>query len=136
LSGYADADGGWRDVLQAQAMGGDDAIVQDIVYVGLGSEAAQGAGVVFLDCGLDSGDAEVLVAAGEMRSGGGDAGFRIAGDGGVAIEDEVTVRGDAAGVDLGAGETGKKEGQDEGLPEEAMADGACSGDRASGRRKD
>lgn len=93
-------------------MGRDDAIVEDVIDVGLGGEAAQGAGIVFRDGGLDGGDAEVFVAAGEMRASGGDAGFCIAGDGGVAIEDEVAVRGNAVGVDLGtglgAGETSKK----------------------------
>ena len=92
-------------------MGGDDAIVEDVVDVGLGGEAAQGAGVIFRDGGLDGGYAEVFVAPGDMCSGRGDARFCVAGDGRVAIEHEVAVRGDAAGVDLGTGETGKKEHQ-------------------------
>ena len=116
-------------------MGGDDAVVEDVVDVGLGGEAAQGAGVVFRGCGLDGGDAEVFVALREMRTGGGDAGCCIAGDGGVAIEDEVAVRGDAAGVDLGTGETGEEERYDERFPQEVMADCTCSGDAASVRRK-
>ena len=97
-------------------MGRDDAIVQDVVYVGLGGEAAKGAGVVFRAGGLDGGDAEVFVTPGEMRSGGDGAGFGVDGDGCVAIEDEVAVGSDAAGVDLGTGESGKKERQDEGSP--------------------
>ena len=136
LSGCVDPDGGRRHALEAQAVGGDDAIVEDEVDVRLGREAAQSAGVVFLDCGLDSGSAEVVVAPGEVCAGGGDAGFGVARDGRVPIEDEVAVRRDAAGVDLGTGETSKKEGQDEGSPEEAVADCTCSGDAASGRRKD
>jgi hypothetical protein len=47
LTGYVDADGGWRDALKAQAVSGDDAIVEDVVDVGLGGETTQGAGVVF-----------------------------------------------------------------------------------------
>ena len=121
--------------MEAEAVGGHDAIVEDVIDVGLGGEAAQGAGVVFRDGGLDGGDAEVFVAAGEMRARGGDAGFCIAGDGGIAIEDEVAVRGDAGGVDLGTGETSEEERQDEGSPEEAMADCTCSGGAKSGCRK-
>ena len=36
----------------------------------------------------------------ETGSGGGDAGLGVAGDGGVAIEDEVAMGDDAGGVDL------------------------------------
>ena len=72
-----------------------------------------------VDCGFDGGDAEVFVALGEVGAGGGDAGFGVAGDGGVAIEDEVAVRRDAGGVDLGTGEAGEEDGQDEGSAEEA-----------------
>ena len=55
---------------------------------------------------MNGGDAEVLVAEGETSSGGGDAGFGVPGDGGVAIEDEVAVGSDAGGVDLGHGKLG------------------------------
>src|SRR3981189_2353174 len=64
-----------------------------------------------LGWGLGCGDAEVLVAPGKMGTGRGDAGFGVAGDGGVAIEDEVVVGSDAGGVDLGAGEAGEEEHQ-------------------------
>jgi hypothetical protein len=116
-------------------MSRDDAIVQDVVYVGLGGETAQGAGVVFRDCGFDGGNAEVFVAPGEMCAGGGDARFRITRDGCVAIENEVAVGSDAAGVDLGTGQSGKKECQDEVSPEDAMADRACNRGAKSGPRK-
>ena len=89
-------------------MGGDDAVVEDVGDVGLGGEAAEGGGVVLLGRGLDGGDAEVFVALGEMGAGGGDAGFGVAGNGGVAVEDEVAMGSDAGGVDLGAGETGQR----------------------------
>jgi hypothetical protein len=135
LPGYVDARGGWCDALEAEAMRGDDAIVEDVIDVGLGGEAAQGAGVVFPDGGLDGGDAEVFVALGEMRSGGGDPRFCVAGDGRVAIEDEVAVRGDAAGVNLGTGEAAKKERQNNGSPEDAMADCTCSRGAKGGRTK-
>jgi hypothetical protein len=116
-------------------MGGDDAIVEDVVDVGLGGETAQGAGVVFWNGGLDGGDAEVLVTPGEMCAGGGDAGFSVTGNGRVAIEDEVAVRRDAAGVDLGAGESGEKEGDDEGSAEDATADRTYNRGAKGGRRK-
>ena len=70
----------------------------------------------------DGSDAEVLVTPGEAGAGGGDAGFGVAGDGGVTIEDEVAVGSDAGCVDLRGGQTGKEEGQDEGSLEAAAAD--------------
>ncbi len=90
--------------------------MEDVVDVGLGGEAAQSAGVVFRDRGLDGGDAEVLVAPEDMGSGGGDVGLSVAGDGGVAIEHEVAMGRDAGGVDLGAGDTGQEQCQDEDSP--------------------
>ena len=147
LSGDADAGGGRHDALEAQAVGGDDTIVQDEVDVRLGGQAAKRTGVVFLDCGLDGGDAEVIVAPGEVCAGGGDAGFGVTGDGRVAIEDEVAVGCNAAGVDLGidlgmdlgtdlgAGETGKKERQSESSPEVATADRRCNLNAKSRCRK-
>jgi hypothetical protein len=85
-------------------VGGDDAIVEDVVDVGLGGEAAEGGVVVFRRGRLDGSDADVFVATAETGSGGCDAGFGIAGDGGIAIENEVSVRSDAGGVDLRGGE--------------------------------
>jgi hypothetical protein len=133
LSGYVDIDGGRVDSLKAEAVSGDDAIVEDVFDVGLGGEKTEGGGVVLTDglgCGLgcrlswglDGGDAEVLVAPGETGSGGGDTGFGVAGDGGVTIEDEVAVGSDARCVDLRGGQRSKEEGQDEGLLEAAAAD--------------
>ncbi len=75
--------------------------MDDVLDVGLGAETVEGGGVVFGGGGLDGGDAEVFVASGEMGSGRGDAGFGVARDGGVAVEDEVAVRGDGVGVELG-----------------------------------
>jgi hypothetical protein len=94
--------------------------VEDVVDVGLGGEAVQSAGVVFVDGGLDGRDAEVLVAPDDMGSGGGDVGLGVAGDGGVAIEDEVAVGRDAGGVDLGSGDAGQEHRQDEDSPPDPM----------------
>jgi hypothetical protein len=126
-------------------MGGDNAIVEDVVDVGLSGEAAQGAGVVFRHGGFNGGDAEVLVTPGEMRAYGGDAGFSVAGNGRVAIEDEVAVRGDAAGVDLtsdnltsdnlGTGEPGKEEREDESSAQDTPADRTCNRGAKGGRMK-
>jgi hypothetical protein len=81
----------------------DDAIVEDVGYVRLRGEEAEGGGVVLRDGGLDGGDAEVFVALEETSSGGGDAGGCVTGNGGVAIDDEIVVGSDAVGVDLGDG---------------------------------
>jgi hypothetical protein len=70
-----------------------------------------------------------------MRAGGGDAGFSVPGNGRVAIEDEVAVRGDAAGVDLGTGESHKEECDDEGSVEDATADRTCNRGAKGGCRK-
>ena len=52
--------------------------------------------------------------AGEASAGGGDAGFRVAGDGGVAIEDEIAVWRDAGGIDLGAWQGAQGRAEDDG----------------------
>jgi hypothetical protein len=121
-------------------MCGDDAIVEDVIDVGLGGEAAQGAGVVFRNGGFDGGDAEVLVTPGEMRAGRGDAGFSVTGNGRVAIEDEVAVRRDAVGVDLasdnlGAGKPNQEECEDESSAEDATADRTCNRSAKGGYRR-
>ena len=90
----------WWGWLDAEAVGGDDAVVEDVVDVGLGGEAAEGGGVVFGCGGLDGGDAKVLAALGEADSGEGDADFGVGGDSGVVVDDEVAMRHDAVGVDL------------------------------------
>jgi hypothetical protein len=87
---------GW---CEDEAAGGDDAVVEDVFDVGLGGEAVEGGGVV---CGgVDHGEAEVIVALKEMGSGDAGADFGVAGDGGVAIDDEVAMRDDGAGIELG-----------------------------------
>lgn len=122
LSGAVDADGGRIERLETKALGSDDAIVEDVVDVGLGGEMAECGGVIFLCCGLDGSDAEVLVAPGEMSAGGGDASLGVAGDGGIAIEDEVTVGSDAGGVDLSTGEAREEEYKDNGPAADEAAD--------------
>jgi hypothetical protein len=109
--------------------------MENVINIGLGGEAAQGGGVVFREGRLDGSDAEVFVTPGEVCAGGGDSGFCVTWNSCVAIEDEVAVWCGAAGVDLGAGETGKKEGQDEGSTEETLADRVSSLDSASGRKE-
>jgi hypothetical protein len=82
----------------------------------LGGEAAEG-GCVILGGYLDGSDAEVLVSMSEMGTRGGDVSFGIARNGGVAIEDEVAVWGDAGGVDLGvdlgSGKRDEEQSEDE-----------------------
>ena len=72
-------------------MAGDEAVVEDVLDVGLGGEAFEGGGIVCAWFGLDGGDAEALVAAEEMGAEGAGAEFRIAGNGCVAIDDEVAI---------------------------------------------
>jgi hypothetical protein len=133
LHGFTDgagdrADGGEVDRLRSKAVSVDDAVVEDVGDVGLGGEAAEGGRVVLLGGGLDSGDAEVLVAPGETGAGRGDASFCVAGDGGVAIEDEVVVRGNAGGIDLGACETDEDKPQDDGLVKGEASEETCGSD--------
>jgi len=106
-------------------VGGDDAVVEDVVDVWLGGEAFERGGVVFGGGRLDGGDAKVLVPCGEAGSGGGYAGFGVGGDGGVAIENEVAVRSDAVGVDLGSGKAGEKQRKKDGAGDES----ACKAGR-------
>jgi hypothetical protein len=106
--------------LEGEAVGRDDAVVEDVVDVGLGGEVAEGRSVV-LACGLNGGDPEMLVSNGEAGACGGDSHFSVTRDGGVAIEDEVAVGSDAGSVDLGFGERGKKEHKDDGCAKAAEA---------------
>lgn len=125
--------GGCWEGLDAKAMGGDDAVVEDIVDVGLGGQAAEGGCVVFGGCGLDGGDSEVLVALGEAGAGCGDVAFGIGGDGGVVVEDEVAVWSDAAGVDLGSGDAGEEQSQEDKTAEKIAAEERRSGAVGTGR---
>ena len=113
-------------------MGGDDAVVEDVVDVGLGGEAAEGGGVVFGRGGLDGGDAKVLAAVDEASAGCGEMSFGVGGDGGVAIEDEVAVGRDAVGVDLGAREPGTEDGYKNDTAEENARVERCGGSAESG----
>ena len=79
-------------------MSGDDAVVEDVFHVGLVGEAAHDGGVV--DGGLGGGLGGSL-GGGVSGNGlhGGDPEV-LTGNGGVAIDDKVTVRSEAGGVDL------------------------------------
>jgi hypothetical protein len=118
--------------LQEEAVGGDDAVVEDVVYVGLGGETVEGGCVVFGGGRLDGGDAEVLAAAEEASAGGGEMGFGVGGDGSVAIEDEVAVGRSAVGVDLGSREPGTEDGYKNDTAEENAQIERCCGSAESG----
>ncbi len=107
------ADFGWRDGLQAEALGGDDAVVEDVGDVGLRGEEAEGGCVVLRGGGLHGSDAEMLVALVEAGSDGCGAESGVCRDGGVAIENKVAMRHDGGRVDLGGGKRGEAEGDDE-----------------------
>jgi hypothetical protein len=85
------------------AVGGDDAVMQDVGYIWLRGEEAEGGGVVLRGGGLDCGDAQVLVALEKASAGRGDTGCCVSGNGGVAVDHQIAMRGDAVGVDLCAG---------------------------------
>jgi hypothetical protein len=112
-SGAERGENGWSG-LRAKALCGDDAVVKYGDDSGLSAKEAERGGVVLREGGFDGGDAEVLIAPGEGCSGGEDAGFGVAGDGGVAIEDEIAVRSDAGGVDLGEESRRWKENEEDG----------------------
>jgi hypothetical protein len=95
--------------------------VEDVAYVGLGGEEAESGGVVLRGGRLYGGDAEVFVTLGEASASGDQVGLSVGGDGCVAIEDDVTVRSDAAGVDLRGGEWGKKWEKESGQARDASA---------------
>ena len=116
--------GGWRERLRsvvdargdsewpdAETERGDDAVVEDVAYVGLGGEEAK-SGCVVLGCGgLDGCDAEVLIALCEAVAGGDEVGLGVAGNGCVAIEDEIAMGSYAGGINLchgGGGQRGRK----------------------------
>jgi len=106
--------------------------VEDVAYVGLGGEVAESGGVVLRQGRLYGGDAEVFVALGEMSAGGEDMGFRVGGDGCIAIEDDVAVGSDAGGVDLRGGEWGKKWEKESGQARDASVERTCA-DRSETR---
>jgi hypothetical protein len=87
---------------------GDDAVVENRENVRLGGEQAEGGRVALTGGRLDDGDSEVIVALGEVNACGADPGFRIAGNGGVAVENEIAMGDEAGGVDLGSGDRGKQ----------------------------
>jgi hypothetical protein len=101
----------------------DDAIVEHGNDVRLGAQCAEGGCVVLLaGWRLDDGDAQVLVALGEVNACRADAGFRITGNGGVAVEDEVAVGNEAGGIDLGSGDRGQQKRQKDSVFQSTEAD--------------
>jgi hypothetical protein len=112
LCSALDVGGFDRDGFEAEAKCGDDSVVEDVAYVGLGGEEAESGGVVLRGGRLHGGYAEVFVALGETSANGEEVGLGVGGDGCVAIEDDVAVRSDAGGVDLrdcARGQEGEKE---------------------------
>jgi hypothetical protein len=71
---------------------------------------------------LYSGDAEVLVALSEAGAGGEEVGLGVAGNGCVAIENEVAMGSYARGVDLGYGSGGKKREKESGETRDASSE--------------
>jgi hypothetical protein len=126
LCSAVDAGGSDRDGFEAETKRGDDSVVEDVAHVGLGGEEAESGGVVLRLWRLYGGDAEVFVALCEASASGEEMGLSVGGDGCVAIEDDVAVRGDAGGVDLRDGEWGKKREKECGQARDTSADRACA----------
>ena len=78
-----------------EVVGGDEAIMEDVLDIGLGGQAVHRGSVVFGAEGLRGGDAEVRVALSEACSCGDGARFGVGGDGGVAVDDEIVVWDDS-----------------------------------------
>ncbi len=124
----------WFPVLLSEVVGGegpgtevvrgDDAIVKNRDDVWLGGEQAESRCVVLLAGRLDDGDSEVIIALGKVNACRADAGLRIAGNGGVAVEDEVAVGDEAGGVDLGDGDGGEQKRKKGGVFQATVAEPA------------
>jgi hypothetical protein len=98
-------------------VGGDDAVVEDELDVGLGAESGEGGGFVGGAGGVEDSDAEGLVDTEDVGAGEADVGFDVGGDGVGAVGDEIAVRdecGDGAGELRGAGGDGHDEEESEG----------------------
>ena len=85
--------------LEEDAVAGDEAVVEDVLDVGLGGETLDGGGIVCAGVGLEGGDAEALIAMNEMGAEGAGAELGVAGNSGVAVDDEVSVGKDGLGWD-------------------------------------
>jgi hypothetical protein len=96
-----DADGGGDYGAEDERVGGDDAVVDDELDVGLGAEGCDGCGFIGAGCGVEDGNTKGLVEAEDAGVGEADVGLGVAGDGVVAVGDEVAVRD---GCSEGAGE--------------------------------
>ncbi len=131
--------GGVEDGLDAEVVGGDDAVVQDVLDVGLGGEAAHSGGVVLIEGrGTGGGDTEVFAALEEAGACRVHADFSVAGDGGVAVDDKVSMREDGGCIrqcvalrdDAGCGGEGNedRDGESESATERGAAY-ECRGDR-------
>ena len=82
--------------MDVEAVGGDEAVVEDVFDVGLSGETVHGGCVVFGAEGLGCCDAEVRIALREAGSGGDGASLGVCRDDGVAIDDQIVVRDDVA----------------------------------------
>ena len=106
-----DAEGGLRNWAQDEVAGGDDTVVQDVLDVGQGGEAAEGGGVgswsggaeMWLDhlgVDLDGDDTEAVVTQEDGCTGGMGVGGGVRGDDGIAIDEDISMRNDGCGLGL------------------------------------
>jgi len=93
---------------------GEDAVVDDVLDGGVGTQGGEGGGFAGgVGGGLEDSDAEGSVAANDVSTGDADAGFGVGGDG-AAVGDEIAVRdGDSDGAGELLGVRAQATGQDE-----------------------
>jgi hypothetical protein len=97
-----DTDGGGEDGAKDEGVGGEDAVVDDELDVGIGAQSGDGGGfVVGAGGGYDDTDADGCVVADDACAIDAGAGFGVRGDEVVAVGDKITVRDSDAD---GAGE--------------------------------
>jgi hypothetical protein len=118
-----DSDGGGEDGTEDEGVGGEDAVVDDELDVGVGAQSSDG-GVFLVGVGggFEDSDGEGIVVADDACSTEAGAGPGVRGYCAVAVGDEITVRdgrADGAG-DLLGGEA-QAGGEDEGAENEEFA---------------
>jgi hypothetical protein len=112
-------------------VGGEDAVVDDVLDGGVGAQGGDGGGFGGgVGGGFNDRDAEGTVAADDAGTCGDGAGFDIGGDGAGAVDDEITVRdggtdwaGKLLGVSAQAGGEEESDESDGGENKETAQDG-------------
>jgi len=81
-------------------VGGEDAVVDDVLDVGIGAKGGDGGVFVGVGGGVENKDAEGRAGANNVHAGDACAGLYTRGDDGAVINDEITM-GDGSGDGAG-----------------------------------